>query len=146
MNDVSKECIKRKVYAWESDRWNEERMKKVTLGVYNECKSEIKDEGLYENDWGSVLLYRCRSNSLRLKWRERFVNGEVNCIACDLGVEESLEHFLCVCEWYECVRREFGRSGVSVREQLFGSGLEWSRECRRYLECMWRRRKLKVEE
>ena len=50
LDDMSKDCIKRKVYAWESDRWNEERMQKVTLGVYNECKNEIKDEGLYEND------------------------------------------------------------------------------------------------
>ena len=84
-----------------------------------------------------MLLYRCRSNSLRLKWRERFVNGNVNCITCDLEVEESLEHFLCECEWYECVRVEFGMNGVSVRDQLFGSGLVWARMCRKYLECMW---------
>ena len=146
LDDLSNECIKKKVYAWESDRWNEERMQKSTIRVYNECKSEIKDEGLYENDWGSVLLFRCRSNSLRLKWRERFVNGNVNCVACDRGVEENLEHFLCVCEWYDGVRGDFGMSGVSVKDQLFGSGLVWARECRNYLECMWKRRKLRTDE
>ena len=101
LDGKNNEWIKRKVYAWESDRWNEERVQKSSISVYNECKSEIRDEGLYENDWGSVLLYRCRSNSLKLGWRERFVNGNVNCVACNLGVEESLEHFLCECVWYE---------------------------------------------
>ena len=59
LDGKSNEWIKRKVYAWESDRWNEERVQKSSISVYNECKSEIRDEGLYENDWGSVLLYRC---------------------------------------------------------------------------------------
>ena len=63
LDGMSNEWIKRKVYAWESDRWNEKRVQKSSISVYNECKSEIRDEGLYENDWGSVLLYRCRSNS-----------------------------------------------------------------------------------
>ena len=145
LDNLSNDGIKRKVYAWENDKWNEERIQKSTISLYNECKSEIRDESLYENDWGSVLLFRCRSNSLRLKWRERYVNGNVNCVACKLNVEETLEHFLCECEWYDCIRREFGMNGVSVRNQLFGAGLGWARECRRYLEGMWQRRKLKVD-
>ena len=35
---------------------------------------------------------------------------------------------------------------VYRREQLFGSGLKWARECRSYLECMWSRRKLRMSE
>ena len=75
LDEIEAECIKRKVYAWESGMWEAERVQKSTISVYNECKSGIMDEVLYENDWGSVLLYRCRSNTLRLKWRERYRNG-----------------------------------------------------------------------
>ena len=74
------------------------------------------------------------------------MNGNENCVVCDLNVEETLEHFLCVCDWYEDVRREFGMIGVSIRDQLFGSGLVWARECRIYLECMWKRRKVGMDE
>ena len=73
---MSKECIKRKVDEWETERWNEERRRKSSIELYNECKVKIEDEDIYENDWGSVLLYRCRTNSLRLNWRECFCEWE----------------------------------------------------------------------
>ena len=75
------------------------------------CKVKIEDEDIYENDWGSVLLYRCRTNSLRLNWRECFVSGNVNCGVCEASVEETLEHFLCDCKWYDVVRLEHGMMG-----------------------------------
>ena len=41
-----------------------------------------------------------------------------------------------------------GMNEVCLKDQLFGGGLEWARVCRTrtYLECMWKRRKLKMNE
>ena len=60
---------------WDTARWRNEWESKTTLAVYNQHKREIGDEKVYVNNYSSVLLYRCRSNMLRLDWGNRFVGG-----------------------------------------------------------------------
>ena len=62
---------------WDTARGRNERESKTTLAVYNQHKREIGDEKVYVTDYGSVLLYRCRSNTLRLDWRTGFAGGGV---------------------------------------------------------------------
>ena len=63
-----------------------------TLQLYRH-KIGIGDEGIYSNRYGSVLLFNCRTNTLRLGWRQRFVGGAVECPICRAG-EETLAHFV----------------------------------------------------
>ena len=59
------------------------------------------------------------------------MSGNVNCGVCEASVEETLEHFLCDCKWYDVVRLEHGMMGVGLRNQLYGVGAGWSRgQCR----------------
>ena len=65
-----------------------------TLGCYG-LRGEA--EAGYDNSWGTVLLFRVRSNSLRLGWRARFWVGDVRCPM--YGWEEkTLEHLLEKCK------------------------------------------------
>ena len=89
---ISKGEIVGRVNDWELNRWREEVSSKSTLSFYR-AKESIGGEGGYDNSWGSVLLYRVRSNSLRLGWRERFFGGEVAYVMCG-AEEETLLHFL----------------------------------------------------
>ena len=73
--------IKERVNQWETGRWRSEVESKSTLVWYRE-RQGIGGEAGYENSWGSVLLFRVRSNSLRLGWREKFWGGDVRCPLC----------------------------------------------------------------
>ena len=55
----------------------------------------ICEEGIYRNVFGSVLMFRCRTNTLRLRWRDGYSGGDVDCLLrgaekCSLRVEEVL--------------------------------------------------------
>ena len=139
--EMTKEDIKRRVYEFDGLRWRQEMGEKTTLTLYSRHKTEIRQEEIYENDWSSVLLFRCRTNTLKLNWRERFTGGDTRCKNC-YNEEESLEHFLVDCPWYRGVRGLHGMEGQPVGEVLFGgTNLTWARPRRMYLEHMWKRRK-----
>ena len=61
-----------------------------TLEIYR-AKSKIGEEGLYLNDRGSLTLFRCRTNTIKLNWRQRFQGGAVDCPVCESGAEERIE-------------------------------------------------------
>ena len=66
---------------------------KETLEIYK-AKKIVEEEGLYSNDDGSVTMFRCRTNTLKLNWRRRFRGRIVACPVFDLDAEEMLSHFL----------------------------------------------------
>ena len=105
--------------------------------TYYREKTNIGGETCYDNSWGAVLLFRCRSNTLKLGWRERFLGGRLQCAMCDGGEEETLEHFLVECEGLRDVRRRWGISTVAEVMDFGGDGnrskafLEDAWECRR---------------
>ena len=54
-------------------------------------KVSIGDEEIYCNRLGAVILFQCRTNTLRLKWRQGFVGRAVDCPLCG-AVEETVAH------------------------------------------------------
>jgi hypothetical protein len=58
---------------------------------------------MYDNRYWSVLMFRSRTNTLKLGWRNRFVGGNVQCPLCG-AEEETLQHFLKECERLRGVR------------------------------------------
>ena len=113
----SKQQLKNLVTALDTEKWNEERNSKSTLAIYNRFKTSIKEENeIYDNTEESKLLFKARTNTLNLKWRDRFrPNSEVqdrNCPMC-LQEEETLEHFLLSCQSTSSIRdkHEFWESG-----------------------------------
>ena len=122
-------AIKERVNQWETGRWRREVESKSTLVWYRERQSFGGEAG-YDSSWGSVLLFRVRSNSLRLRWRERFCGGDVRCSMCG-GEEETLEHFLEECEVLHGVRVRCGL--LEVRDVLSFGGGSWG-DVREYLE------------
>ena len=79
----------------ESD-WTEQMRGMSTLEHYRVHKTKIKQEIFYDNKWKSVLLFRSRSNCLKLNWRNRFIGGcsSTACSLCPGEQEETLYHFV----------------------------------------------------
>ena len=79
LRNISREEIKNEIQMRDSMRWEEEKKSKTALELYSRCYNKIGDdseEQIYENDFNSVLLYQCWSNTLKLKWRNRFAAGD----------------------------------------------------------------------
>lgn len=74
-------------------RWLCEMQEKNTLMVYKQYKQTIKEESIYYNTFKSVLLYRARTSTLQLKWRNKYTGEEVSCELCEIGDEESFKRF-----------------------------------------------------
>ena len=75
----------------------------------------IGDEEIYYNKLGAVILFQCRTNALRLKWRQGLLAGRwiAHC------VEETVAHFVTECvvlEGGQWVREQFG----VTREEALG--------------------------
>ena len=134
--------LKRKIREWDTERWRNDKEGKTTLAVYNQFKKEICDEEIYINDHNSVLLYRCRSNTLKLGWRNRFVGGDVGCRVCGSAEPETVEHFLLECDGLGEVRELSGVEATTVGDLLLfgGRGEERVDEYRRYIGRLWSRR------
>ena len=81
LRGISKEKLKLKVLAWDEARWRWELNMRETLEIYRN-KSKIHAERIYNNSIGSVILFRCRTNTLKLNWRKRYQGGEVECPLC----------------------------------------------------------------
>ena len=124
---------------WEDRRWRQQLEEKETLKLYR-IKEQIGGVTFYRNSLGSKLLFQCRSNSIRLNWRERHWGGQEGCWMCDCECE-TLEHFLMECRVLEGLRIEFG---ITNLEQVLLMGRtvdgQYSR-VERFLEEAWKVRK-----
>ena len=69
-------------------------------------KGNLGDEGIYSNEYGSVLLFQCRANTLKLRWRQGFEGIAVDCLLC--GGEEATLHFVVECHELQEIRRGGG--------------------------------------
>ena len=57
------------------------------------------DEGVYSNEHGSIQFIQCRTNTLKLRLRQGFEGGAVDCLLCG-GGEETMRHFFMECGQY----------------------------------------------
>ncbi len=70
---MKRNVIKQKVQDWDTDSWRQEMRDKSSLEIYRSQKTNIKSkEEVYDNTPASILLFKCRSNTLPLKDRQRF--------------------------------------------------------------------------
>lgn len=129
---MNREAVVGRVREWDTERWRSGVESRETLEGYR-MKENIGGVE-YDNSWGSVLMFRARSNTLRLRWRGRFVGEEVVCPVCG-AAEETLRHFLLECEGTGQVRRQYGVWGVG--DALGFARISFSEACA-YLEEIWR--------
>ena len=139
---LSKGEIERVVRLCDEERWRRELEAKTTVQLYCKWKSKIKEERIYDNTEASTLLFRARSNTLKLGWRGRYLNTEVTCRLCGSGEEETLDHFLVECETLREMRESHGMRGRSVEEILLFCGDCEVEKTKAFLVDAWRRRKL----
>lgn len=109
--------IARRVKEWDTKEWEKDLQSRVTLQLFRSCKKEIREEKFYDNTFGSVLLFRARSNSLKLGWRGRFEGKEVRCKLCG-AEEETLEHFIVLCPSFVESRIKFEMNGIAIENIL----------------------------
>ena len=76
LRSIDGRVITNRVNQWEEERWRGEIESRSTIEAYR-LKEGIGNSDFYDNKWDSALLFRARSNTLRLGWRERFVGGIV---------------------------------------------------------------------
>ena len=101
LKTMKKEEIDKIVDAFDSQEWEKEIRGKSTLSIYKNFKQKIKNENvLYDNTFGSVLLFRARTNTLNLKWRQKFVKENTSCPMCGYS-DENLEHFILDCTYLQ---------------------------------------------
>lgn len=138
--------IKDKIQSWDSLRWRSELESKHSLEIYK-SKREIGEEGIYCNSFSSVL-FRCRTNTLKLNWRQRFVGGSVGCELCG-AEEETLQHFLLFCTQFCSIRDIYGIDGVIKLVDLLlfkRKDKDWVKNMKRYIVELWTVRKVMLEE
>ena len=119
---------------------------KTTLQLYRN-KVSIGDEEIYCNRLGAVILFQCRTSTLRLRWRQGFVGGAVNCPLCG-AVEETVVHFVTECVVLERVREQFGVTREEVLEEILlfrGRTQEKVERSIALLEEIWRRRRREMD-
>ena len=111
-----------------------------TLGIYKQFKHSIVEEKFYDNTFGSVLLFKARSNCLKLNWRNRFQGGDVSCRLCGAQLE-TLEHFILECPGLHEIRQEFEIFSVGIEAILgFENGIDIE-NMKLYLKKIWMKRK-----
>ena len=130
------------VNKWEGKLWKRKVECKTTLQLFRN-KVSIEDKEIYCNRLGAVILLKCRTNTLRLKWSQGFVGGAVDCPLCG-AVEETVTHFVTKCVVLEGVRERFGVTLEEVLEKILffrGRTQEKVERSIALLEEMWRRRR-----
>ena len=146
---INEKNIKAKVREWGEERWRAEMEKKSTLSIYRRNKQSVGEVTIYDNTYKSQLMFRGRTNSLRLNWRNRFTGGEEVCELCKQEIE-TLKHFLLNCEDLEQTRRKYEiNQDTCIEEILLFSQTEGNRmntreKYLRYIEEIWNIRKKKI--
>ena len=134
------------VNRWEGEGWRREVEGMTTLRLYRN-KVSIGDKEIYCNRLGAVILFQCRMNTLRLKWRQGFVGVALDRPMCG-AVEETVAHFVTECVVLEGVRERFRVTREEVLEELLffrGRTQEKVERSIALLEEMWRRRRREMD-
>ncbi len=104
-NNTNEE-IREKMKECDLNEWGREMGERVSLKIYREWRTEIgKQESIYDNRQSSMLLFKCRTNTLNLNYRKRFKEESTGCKLC--GYErKDLRHFLLWCPSYVLPRKK----------------------------------------
>ena len=115
----------------------------TTLALHSQFWKEIIEKEISVINYNFVLLYKCRSNALKLDWRNRFVGGDARCRVCGTAKVETMEHFLLECGGLREVQEMSSMGEVPICELLlFGVRREENMDkYRRYIGRLWSKRK-----
>ena len=141
LNEIS---LVNMIRSYDSNKWLEDIRRKSTLSIYTLNKTTIKEEIMYDNSFESTLLFRCRSNTIKLNWRNRFEGGDIQCRACNSGEEETLEHFLIRCEGLSNVRRRYGVQERDIADLLGFNDAMTPEIVKNMIGELWRERKGRI--
>ena len=149
LNELSKKDIKKRIRDQDTKKWKEEMEEKSSINIYKKFKNKMKDDGCYDNKFSSILLFRARSNTLKLNVEKRHKSGDTKCDLCG-QVKEDLVHFLLDCKELESKRdKEIMEIYYdSDKEEMCGKILHTNRQIeavKKMLENMWNCRKIKKE-
>ena len=90
-------------------------------------------------------MFQCRTNTLKLRWKQKFEGRVVDCPLCG-GGEEAVQHFECG-ELRE-IRERYGVCGAEALEEVLlfgGRGREKVKQCKKMLEEMCKLRRGRIE-
>ena len=105
VRNETKEGIRKRMRELDEREWKRGMNEKSSLKIYREWRKEMGgQEEVYNNDQASEILFKCRTNNLRLNDRKRFWNEETACELCGEG-NEDLKHFLLWCPEYREERK-----------------------------------------
>ena len=116
--ECTKREIKERTKLWDTERWRKDKAERSSIEVYDRFKDNIRQEDFYHNDKVSRLVYRLRSNTAKLNWRNRFVGGSELCALCEEEEVETLEHFLVKCSAYNLIREKHDARGAPLSDLL----------------------------
>ena len=147
LKELKKEDIKKRIREQDTKKWKEELEKKNSVSIYKRFKRKIKDDGCYDNKFSSILLFRARSNTLKLNTENRHRNGNTKCDLCG-DEKEDLIHFLLDCKELERKRDEGIMKNYYEpnKEEMTGKILHTSEHIEAVkimIENMWNYRKAK---
>lgn len=94
-------------------------------------------------------MFRARTNTLQLNWRNRFTGGDENCDLYKEGIE-TLEHFLIDCIDLQPVREKYITREINIEKILLFIETDQSNQEHtiekhtRYIEELWNTRNKKI--
>ena len=140
LSEITEYRLEQLIKEKDTAEWRAAMDQKSTLYLYREYKKRIMQESFYDNTWGSTLMFRARSNSLKLNWRRRFQGGDVGCEMCNDG-EETLNHFMIECRGYEILKMQHGMTDKTIEQMLLlVTGCD-PQLAKNYLVAIWKHRK-----
>ena len=146
LKNLSEYELCKKIREFDENVWKNEMMQQSTMELYRQYKNNIRQEIFYDNTWDSVLLFRARSDSLNLGWRERFRGESCVCEMCDDQQNETLVHFIIYCAAYDGIRDLYEVQGKSLAEiLLFVEGCN-EQVSKKYLSAIWKKRNARLRE
>ena len=124
----------------DEDEWKTGMERKSTLYIYRKQKKR-PEEGRYFNDEKSMIIFRIRTNTAKLKYWERHAGGEVACGLCGGDVED-LEHFMVWCAELQGIRNEILKLQRPLEEdvhEVLGAVI-FEKSYEEIIYRMWKRR------
>ncbi len=97
IKNETKESIRKKMIEVDARGWMTEMSDKSSVKIYRKWRRAIGgQEEIYNNDQASVILFKSRTNNLRLNDRKRFWDGSTIWDLCG-SEREDLKHFMLWC-------------------------------------------------
>lgn len=122
LRTIKKENLNNKIKQWDNKKWQKEVAEKSSLSIYKNWKSGVKEESIYDNRPSSEILFKARTNNLKLNDRNRHNYGDTRCLMCEWTYED-LKHFLLWCTGYGEIRKKsrlLQRPYIEDEENIIG--------------------------